>query len=567
MISEAHLSNLSRLRFLDLSYNPLALNLSFDWLPPFKLDIIHLSGCKLGPHFPEWLKTQNNCSELDISGARISDVIPNWFWELSPRLSLLNLSYNQIDGLLPNLSVKFQDSIKIDLSSNNFCGAVMPSLFPNVSLLDLSKNKFNGSVSFLCKISGESLLHLDLSDNLLLGDLPNCWMHLKKLSVFHLQNNKLSGNIPSSMGSLFSIYSLRLRNNDFTGELPSSFQNCTSLTVLDLGENQFSGIIPAWIGDSLLDLVVLSLRDNQFYGTIPQSLCYLSHIQILDLSLNNISGNIPKCINNFTTMAQANLGVEGKRVFLYSNSIANFYWNSHGDLFYEMVEDAFLGWKGKELEYKNAVRLVKSLDLSSNKLTGEIPSEITCLEGLVGLNLSRNSMKGSIPSNIGRMRSLDFLDLSMNHLAGEIPASLSQINRLGVLDLSCNNLSGKIPRGTQLQGYNASVYMGNPQLCGLPLLKRCPGDEVTQDPPSTGGNEDNRNTQGDEAVLGIFPWYYYGMGLGFAVGFFGVCGTLVLKSSWRNAYFEFLNSMKDRIYVMLAIYLARFWRRLKNHRY
>lgn len=83
-------------------------------------------------------------------------------------------------------------------------------------------------------------------------------------------------------------------------------------------------------------------------------------------------------------------------------------------------------WKGRQFEYSSILGTVKSVDLSSNSLVGEIPGGITSLVGLHGLNLSRNNLSGSIPLRIGRMRTLNFLDLSRNDLTGEIPATLSQ---------------------------------------------------------------------------------------------------------------------------------------------
>jgi EIX receptor 1/2 len=101
-ITETHLSNLSSLNHLDLSYNSdLSLKFSPDWVPPFHLDTIGLGSCKLGPAFPPWIQTQKNFSWLDISDARISDTIPNWFWDLSFNIKFLNISTNQITGTIP----------------------------------------------------------------------------------------------------------------------------------------------------------------------------------------------------------------------------------------------------------------------------------------------------------------------------------------------------------------------------------------------------------------------------------------------------------------------------------
>ena len=110
VMSEAHFSNLSKLIELDLTDNSLALKFESNWAPTFQLDGIYLSSCDLGPHFPQWLRNQNNFMELDISGSRISDTIPNWFWNLSrSKLQLLNLSHNKMSGILPDFSSKYSN--------------------------------------------------------------------------------------------------------------------------------------------------------------------------------------------------------------------------------------------------------------------------------------------------------------------------------------------------------------------------------------------------------------------------------------------------------------------------
>lgn len=194
-----------------------------------------------------------------------------------------------------------------------------------------------------------------------------------------------------------------------------------------------------------------------------------------------------------------------------------------------------LVWKGILSEFNDILGLVKSFDLSSNNLVGEIPSEITELVGLVSLNLSRNEFSGQIPPEIGNLKSLDALDLSNNHFSGGIPSSLSQVDRLDMLDMSNNNLSGKIPTSTPLQSFNATAYMGNPELCGAPLPRKCPGEEPTI------STDTEVSTEQDDQDRIVTQGFYLSIGLGFVVGFWGVFGTSLLKKNQRNSYIKFLN--------------------------
>ncbi|MED6191373.1 hypothetical protein PIB30_115823, partial [Stylosanthes scabra] len=44
--------------------------------------------------------------------------------------------------------------------------------------------------------------------------------------------------------------------------------------------------------------------------------------------------------------------------------------------------------------------------------------------------------------------------------------------------------------------------------------------------------------------------FYMSMGFGFAVGFWGIFGSILFKRSRRHAYFRFLNNLMDNIYTM-----------------
>ncbi|KHN13338.1 Receptor-like protein 12 [Glycine soja] len=535
------LGNLSQLR--RLSENSLSLKFVPSWVPPFQLINLRLSSCKLGPTFPSWLKTQRSLNELDISDNGINDSVPDWFWNNLQYMAYLNMSFNYIIGAIPNISCKLPYRPFILLNSNQFEGKI-PSFLLQASQLILSENNFSDLLSFLCDQSTASnLATLDVSHNQIKGQLPDCWKSVKQLLFLDLSNNKLSGKIPMSMGALVNMEALVLRNNGLMGELPSSLKNCSSLFMLDLSENMLSGPIPSWIGESMHQLIILNMRGNHLSGNLPIHLCYLNRIQLLDLSRNNLSRGIPSCLKNFTAMSEQSINS--------SDTLSHIYWNNK--TYFEIYGVYSFGgytlditwmWKGVERGFKNPELELKSIDLSSNNLMGEIPKEVGYLLGLVSLNLSRNNLSGEIPSRIGNLRSLESLDLSRNHISGRIPSSLSEIDYLQKLDLSHNSLSGRIPSGRHFETFEASFFEGNTDLCGQQLNKTCPGDgdqttEEHQEPP----------VKGDDSVF--YEGLYMSLGIGYFTGFWGLLGPLLLWRPWRIAYIRFLNRLTDYLYVCL----------------
>ncbi|KAB2073648.1 hypothetical protein ES319_A07G097300v1 [Gossypium barbadense] len=500
VIFEGHLFNLTKLRYLLISFNALSFNLSSNWTPPFQLDFIKMSSCKIGPQFPSWLRKKTNFFHLDISYSNISDNIPYWFWNLPLRLMFLDLSFNQISGRVPNLPLKFDRIPLIDLSSNLFHGPI-PQFLSKSTTLDLSNNMFNGPLSYLCTNKDSGLSYLDLSNNLLSGGIPDCWIKSRRLTIINLENNNLSGVIPTSLGSVETLQSLRLRN--------------TSLHDFWIwGEIKLTGIIPPWIGERLENLIVLRLRSNNFHGNIPSTLCHQQFLKVLDLSLNNISGAIPSCFNNLTTMAH--LGSSAATIEFYTTA---FFGRTFDD-------NLLVIWKGVEQEYGKILGLLRLIDLSCNKLSGEISREIASLHGLIALNLSRNIM----------------FDLSF----------------LSVLDLSNDNLSGKIPLDTQLQSFNATCFAGNSRLCRDPLNK-CPGDESPKLP-------NNRGTEiiaeSDEELFEPL-WFVTGMIARFLVGFWGVFCFLLISRFWRHKYFQLVNKLGDWIKLTMALETVKLQLRLR----
>ncbi|XP_029128831.1 receptor-like protein EIX2 [Cajanus cajan] len=519
IVSERNLLSLTNLKHFSISSPTLIFDFDPKWIPPFQLLNIELGNLKF--KLPTWLFTQSSLKYLTIVDSTASFEPLDKFWNFATKLEFIKVANNTINGDLSNvlLSSKF-----VWLESNNLRGG-MPRLSPEVHVLRLHDNSLSGSIStLLCRnIRHKSnLVYLDLSYNHLSGELTDCWNNWKSLVLINLRFNNLTGKIPHSMGSLINLRFLYLKSNKLFGEVPFSLKNCKNLRILDLCRNNLSGAIPSWLGQNVEGL---ELRSNQFSGNIPTQLCQLQSLMVMVFASNRLSGPIPNCLHNITTMLS-----------IYSlTRKASFTFNFPG-LSINIACSIPMLIKGNELSYFTMMNVI---DLSNNNLSGSVPLEMYMLIGLQSLNLSNNQLMGTIPQEIGNMLQLESFDLSRNHFSGEIPESMSALHFLGGLNLSFNNFVGKIPSsGTQLQGFTNLSYMGNPGLCGAPLTKICLQDEKSNNTKTVEKDDNDDKSE-------VYSWFYTGMGIGFAMGFWGVFGTILFNRTCRHAYFRFLHRVHD----------------------
>ncbi|KAL8466947.1 hypothetical protein ACS0TY_035869 [Phlomoides rotata] len=500
IVTQTHFTNLTKLEDLYASGNQLSLKVSPNWNPPLQLTSLQIASWNLGEgsYILSWLAKQKKIEYLDLSNTGISGNIPSWVWKI-PVLKLYN---NHLHG-------------KIQIADT-------------MVYLDLSNNSFSGGIShFLCDTTYQTygMQSLNLGGNQLSGELPDCWTKLPYLRELNLRNNNMSGSIPNSIGFLGDLVYLNLYGNRLSGEIPSSIHNCTQLVLMNLGDNDLDGGIPTWVGTDLVQLRYLILRSNKLSGKISPEICLLNSLQILDLSDNKLSGIIPSCLSNLSGMATP------RNLIFYT---------TQGNL--EVLPGSIsVAIKGSEFEYGRTLSLVTNINLSKNNLSGNIPKELIRLVELRSLNLSQNRLTGPIPEKIGDMTQLESLDFSMNSLSGQIPTSVALLSFLSHLNISYNNLTGEIPKSTQLLGLDASGFIGN-SLCGPPLPTKC----------NDGGDESHEEKEENEEESKI-EWVYVVASLGYAVGFSIVCTALVLNKSWREAYFGFLQSMWDKLYVYVCI--------------
>ncbi|XP_074321537.1 receptor-like protein EIX2 [Silene latifolia] len=539
------------------------------------LNHLHLSNNEFKGRIPASFVNLSALTYLDLSNNTLSGLIPDFIGHLT-QIEHLDISSNSLHGTvfgIGNLSkLSYLDlslnhlNLKLDSSLNwrppfqlrffNVRSCVINTLFPQllrnqtqIKFLDLSDTGISGELpGWLWNSS--SLQVLDLSGNRLTGSLPHhiaCdgpYYYSRTLDWLDLHNNLLTGTIPKWLGNLEVAELIDLSSNLLTGEVfdgknaSSLFNIGNFLMVLDLSDNMLSGEIQFGKLPPRKELQILSLRGNHFTGPIRSQLCELKSLLVLQLNQNCLTGKIPHCLGS--------IGFD--LVIILNNAL---------DI--QIIETV----KGI-VEVSTGTRGFPSIiDLSSNYLVGTIPEELTNISALFALNLSYNHLTGYIPENIGNLRQIESLDLSNNHLTGTIPQSLSSISWLSKLNLSNNNLHGPIPTGSQLQTLDdPSIYAGNSGLCGFPLpncTKPDPPPSLTNVNPTAGKHNVEKEDKYDKM------WFILAVMSGVAAGFWGVVGTLVIKRSWRHAYFRYVEELGDRIYVPVKVRVNRFKRRFNEN--
>ncbi len=122
--------------------------------------------------------------------------------------------------------------------------------------------------------SGERRVYaIELSDNNLVGEIPQELSKIRSLRTLVLSNNLLIGVIPEEIGLLRYLRELDLSRNFLTGEIPLELGS-TALRSLDLGNNLFTGNIPYTF--SGLRLKAINVQDNRgLTGTLPFGLKHI----------------------------------------------------------------------------------------------------------------------------------------------------------------------------------------------------------------------------------------------------------------------------------------------------
>ncbi|XP_070680750.1 receptor like protein 22-like [Malus domestica] len=390
-----------------------------------RLERLDLSRNKIRGQVPKWM--WNTSIEtlllLDISSNFISDqpplVLP-WV-----KLLCIRFSANMFHGSLPIPPPTMREYAAAD---NNFTGEISPLLcnVKNLQYLDLSKNNLSGMLPQCLGNFSDDLILLLLGNNSFHGIIPQTYNKGSKLRMIDVSHNKLQGQLPRSLVNCIMLEYLVLSNNRFNDVFPIWLGTLLELKLLAMRHNGFHGVI----GKSRKNvdfpkLRILDLAYNDFTGAVPSV--------FPDITVNKSTymyTDVVYDVNGFTIVNSVD----------YQLTIAT----KGLEQYYPKIREEFASFdiscnkfEGKIPEFIGNLKELRSLNLSHNFLTGSIPSSFGNLMKLESLDLSQNKLSGRIPQQLVQLNFLSSFNVSHNNLTGSIPQG-TQLTSLNVTSYEGN---------------------------------------------------------------------------------------------------------------------------------
>ena len=316
----------------------------------------------------------------------------------SNTLSLAGMRMIRLPDLL-KLSPNLKGLVELNLSKNNLFNSdqVFDTLYnlPNLLRLDVSFNVLNGQLtSVVGRLVQLEELHLDCNN---LTSLPASIAGMKNLSVLSLSDNMITG-LPVELGELTDLCHLNCKNNKITTIPSAVFRYCTKLEKIQFSGNLLKQI-PEEIGCSVL-AVVMDFSNNAI-EELPSTLAQCINLEILHFGSNKIPSIAPEIFSSLTKL---------REVQMFKNKIT--------------VVPAEIGM----------LKDVQRISFSGNNLK-TLPEEIGRCGQLQELYLANNAKFSSLPSSAGHLRRLQELVLSKCPALKALPASIADLEELKQLDM------------------------------------------------------------------------------------------------------------------------------------
>ncbi|KAI3728284.1 hypothetical protein L6452_16918 [Arctium lappa] len=334
----------------------------------------------------------------------------------------------------------------------------------------LSSSRCCNLVGITCDSSSGRIVGLQLQKRRLTGTFSDLISNLDQLRTLNLSHNFLKGPLPISLFHLPHLEVVDLSSNKFDGVLPVTI-NLPALQVLDISDNAFTGSIPAGLCVNSTGIRVLRFAVNYFNGSIPPQFGNCHLLQHLCVASNYLSGEIPEFLFRLPSLRELALQ---DNMFTSFTGIGNS--NSSSRLFRLDVSSNRLF--GNVPDVFHSFPNLSYFSAHSNILSGGIPSSLLNSQTISYLNLRNNSLDGSIDFNCSVTVNLTSLDLGTNNFSGRIPANLPSCLKLKAINLARNRLVGQVPES--FKNFQSLSYLSlsncslNNLSTSLKILQHCP---------------------------------------------------------------------------------------------
>jgi Leucine-rich repeat (LRR) protein len=520
----SELSALSRLRYFALNSNQLTGSIPSELSLLPLLNTLNLFRNRLTGTLPPELGRLSQLSSLVLAYNLLTGTIPLSLTSF-PALKLFFLDDNRFTGTVPAALSSLSQLSILSLNYNRFSGAI-PSEICSLSLLaflSLSFNQLSGTFPPELSLLSQ-LKNLDLSFNHLTGTLPNDLSLSSELLYLYLHMNRFSGTIPSSLSQFTRLNFLSLNSNQFTGKIPSELSSLSQLHYLYLYSNELTGVIPPSFASSFLELIYLLLSSNSLTGPIPSDIGLMTSLEELDLSQNILTGTIPSSVLNLKKLV---------RLRFYQNKLngeINFPLTSFPSLqqlflqqnhFHGPLHQLFLSPTNTSLSNHPLL----NFDVSDNRFSDSIPSQLFLLPQLQSVSLSLNCFENKLPSSICEAVSVGVISMSglgtsssckhvvnvpftsvslVQTMDGSIPDCVWLLSNLKMLNLAGNGLSGTLSE-TSSMPHLLSLILSHNYLSGeIPLwLQKQNMSQLDLSHNKLTGTLDGFKNQNDELDFGL----------------------------------------------------------------
>ncbi|WP_235297910.1 leucine-rich repeat domain-containing protein [Portibacter marinus] len=325
----------------------------------------------------------------------------------------------------------------LSLSNNNLVG-ILPDELGQMQYLERFHawdNQITGGLPDGL-FEAPSLDIIVLNDNPINGPIPPSITNAQKLKTFRCSHCELTGQLPEFVNTPTILEELSISYNNIEGSIPSSISNLSNLKHFLASYNNLSGELPETIGQNL-QLERLSLSNNKLTGQLPVSIKNLTNLKRLTLRSNNLTATLPAGIGNLINLEHIDLVNAG-----FAGEIPQDFANLKSLVNIRFENTAFTG---QIPDITGMLNLRMLYIYNGTSLTGSLPDNIGSLSKLRDVRLAGNRLSGSLPKSLGQLQDLWYLYLENNELTGTIPSEMSEMSSLRDLRLSNNQLHGNIP--------------------------------------------------------------------------------------------------------------------------